>query len=427
MPKEIKRIEPVTAIRGSVRLPGSKSITHRALLLAALADGPCTVHAPLASEDTLLTSKALEALGVGITWERDRVLVVPPEKRWHSPAEPILLGNSGTSMRLLLALAATGTGTFVFDGSDRLRERPIGPVLGALRSLGVQCRCLGQEGFPPVEITSRGLPSGTVWIDASQSSQFFSALLLAAPRAAGELRVGWRGKIASFPYVALTLTMMERAGLKYNWVNDNQIAVPAPQAINLPEYTVEGDCSSASYFWAAAAITGGETFTAPISQGSIQGDCGLLQVLERMGCRVIWEEDGVRVVGPERLQPVDLDMNTIPDMVPTLAVVAAFAEGRSVIRNVAHLRVKESDRLCAVASELDKLGVPVQELADGLIIDGGKVRSPAQGIESHDDHRIAMAFSLAGLRVKGVEIHGAEAVSKSFPCYWNEFERVCMR
>jgi len=420
----VKKVEPVSGIKVNIRLPGSKSITHRALLMAALASGESEIKNPLAAEDTLLTAKALRQLGVEITWKEDRALVLPPKERWTQPAGPILLGNSGTSMRLLIALAATGTGSFVLDGTPRLRERPIGPVLEGLEKLGVNCRCLNQPGYPPVEIISRGLEGGEVIVDARQSSQFLSALLIASPCARAEMRIGWLDPVASFPYLALTLAMMKQAGIEYHRVTPNQLVIPAPQQYPALKYRVEGDCSSASYFWAAAALTGGEAYTYPVFRGSAQGDCRLLEVLEKMGCRVFWEDEGVRVAGSGRLDPVDLDMNTMPDMVPTLAMVAAFAHGRSRIRNVAHLRVKESDRLSVVASELAKFGVPVQELPDGLVIEGGKVSSPTCCIEAHDDHRIAMAFSLLGLCVKGVEIHGAEAVAKSFPSYWDEFERL---
>jgi len=424
MNKTIKKINPVSTVKAQIRLPGSKSVTHRALLMAALADGKSEIANPLVAEDTLLTAAALRQLGVTIDWEEESAVVTPPQKRWSQPAAPILLGNSGTSMRLLPALAATGSGRFVFDGTPRLRERPLGPILEALGSLGVSYRCLDQQGYPPVEILSEGLRGGEVIVDARQSSQFLSALLIAAPCARDEIRVSWLDPVASFPYVALTLAMMEQVGIEYRRLSSHQVSVPAPQSYQAFRYTVEGDCSSASYFWAAAALSGGEVYTYPISPGSSQGDCRLLEVLEEMGCRVDWEDEGVRVMGAGRLKPVDLDMNKMPDMVPTLAVLAACAQGRSRIRNVAHLRVKESDRLSVVAQELSKFAVPVEELADGLVIDGGKILSPKEGIEAHDDHRIAMAFALLGLCVEGVEIHGAEAVAKSFPTFWSAFEKL---
>lgn len=424
MTKITKQVEPLTGMKCSIRLPGSKSVTHRALLMAALAEGKSIVRNPLRAEDTLLTAKALQQLGVQVNWDdaTQSISVTPPKNRWKQPREAIFLGNSGTSMRLLLGLVATGTGSFLLDGTPRLRERPIGPVLDALQKLGVECRWLQSPGFPPVEIDSRGLKGGEVWVDASQSSQFLSSLLIASPCAAGEMRVGWRQPVASLPYVHLTLAMMEQFGIEYQWITPQQIAIRAPQSYPPLDYEVEADCSSASYFWAAAALTRGEVFTHPLSPQSRQGDCRLLEVLRRMGCLIEWNGEGVRVTGTGPLKAIDLDMNEMPDMVPTIAVLAACADGSSRIRNVAHLRVKESDRLRVVALELSKFGISVEELADGLVIEGGSVNRPQTPIESHDDHRIAMAFAILGLVAGGVEINGAEAVAKSFPSFWEDLE-----
>lgn len=426
MSKTTRPIKPLTRVCADIRLPGSKSVTHRALLMAALATGPSIIKNPLEAEDTVLTATALEQLGARVHWDaaRQQVLLTPPRHRWLEPQQAIMLGNSGTSMRLLLGLVATGAGKFLLDGSQRLRERPIGPILNALQNLGISHRCLESPGFPPVEIESRGLQGGEVLVDASQSSQFLSALLLASPCAASDMRVGWRQPVASFPYVRLTLAMMQELGIDYAWLSPSQILVKAPQAYPPLDYTVEADCSSASYFWAAAALTGGEVHTHPISPQSVQGDCRLLEVLRQMGCQVEWRDEGVLVRGSGQLQAVDLDMNEMPDMVPTLAVVAACAEGESQLRNVAHLRVKESDRLHVVATELSKFGVPVAELPDGLKIVGGRLQAPQSPIEAHDDHRIAMAFAILGLCVEGVAISGAEAVAKSFPTFWESFDSL---
>ena len=421
MNEMIKRIAPVTRVKADIRLPGSKSITHRALLIAALGGGVSRIDNPLQADDTFLTAQALEKLGAGIRWDDDgTVTVTPPAARWKSPESPIMLGNSGTSMRLLPGVASAGEGRFVFDGTGRLRERPIGPLLDALAQLGVRFKYLGKEGFPPFEIESGGLDGGDVFIDASSSSQFLSSILLAAPLARSNVRVQWGKEIASFPYVGITLEMMRRAGIQFEWLGGDRVEITAPGSYQSGQYPVEGDCSSASYFWAAAAITGGEVFTVPVAPCPLQGDCGFLGVLEKMGCRVERGDGGARVFGPERLMAVDLDMNEMPDMVPTLAVAAAFAEGVTRIRNVAHLRIKESDRLSAVASELLKLGTKVREYPDGLEIEGGPIRGCA--LQTYDDHRIAMAFALTGLRTPGVEIHGAETVAKSFPNFWEKFK-----
>ncbi|MFZ2446821.1 MAG: 3-phosphoshikimate 1-carboxyvinyltransferase [Syntrophobacteraceae bacterium] len=424
MKKLTRKIKPAAKIDATIRLPGSKSITHRALMMASLASGPSTIRAPLDAEDTRLTAGALEQLGTGIDWREDSILVTPAARRWISPAGPIFLGNSGTSTRLLLPLASAGTGTFVLDGTARLRDRPVGPVADALETLGTRFRWLGKPGYPPVEITGAGFSGGEVTVDASESSQFLSGLLLAAPTARKDVRITWREPVASFPYVAMTLAMMERAGIRFERPAPNAVIVPAPRAYAPLDITVEGDCSSASYFWGAAAVTGGAVFTFPVSSESLQGDSRFLGVLEKMGCRIEWEGEGVRVIGPARLDPIDIDMNRMPDMAPTLAVLAAFAPGTSRIRNVAHLRIKESDRLESVAAGLAALGVRVEQLRDGLIIHGGNPAPPSRPISAFDDHRIAMAFALAGLRIDGVVIDGAESVAKSFPEFWEYFERL---
>ncbi len=424
MNKTIGKLDPGFKINARIRLPGSKSITHRALIMASLAAGESAITNALAAEDTHLTAEALRHLGVGVEWDEERLAIKPPTHRWAQPEGPLLLGNSGTSMRFLLSLAAVGEGKFIFDGAQRLRERPVGPVLEALVALGATCRYLDRPGCPPVEIVGSGLHGGEIMVDARQSSQFLSSLLIVAPCARTEVRIGWLEPIASLPYVMLTLGMMAQAGIRYSWKAANEIVIPAPQNYRPVPFAVEGDCSSASYFWAAAALTGGEVFTHPLTRQSRQGDLRLLEVLEEMGCSISWEQDGVRVSGPGHLHPVDLDLNAMPDMVPTVAVLAAFARGRSRIANVAHLRVKESDRLQAVAAELGKFGVPVEEFPASLVIQGGRVVPPQSGINVYDDHRIAMAFALMGLRVEGVIIQGAEAVAKSFPSFWDLFESL---
>jgi 3-phosphoshikimate 1-carboxyvinyltransferase len=417
-----KKIEPVPKISARIRLPGSKSITHRALIIASLSKGPVTIGNPLRAEDTSFTAKALETLGATVDWSPHLVRVVPPAFRWRQPDGPIFLGNSGTSARLLLALFSAGTGTFVLDGAPRLRQRPVGPVAEALEKLGARIRWIGKTGFLPVEINSMGLDGGQVFVDASESSQFLSGVLIAAPCAHGSVTVEWSEPAASWPYVEMTLAMMKEAGIMFERQASNKIEIPAPQAYSSCGLTVEGDCSSASYFWGAAAITGGEALTFPVSPASLQGDCRFLGILDKMGCRIEWKGEGVCVKGPPQLLPIDVDMNEMPDMVPTLGVLSAFASGTSRIRNVAHLRIKESDRLKAVAAGLKALGIKAEELPDGLIIHGGATIRPSRPISAFDDHRIAMAFALAGLRAHGVIIEGAESVIKSFPEFWDIFE-----
>jgi len=430
----IKDIVPCDReVKGTVLLPGSKSMTHRAMLMAALADEPSIIINPLRSEDTLYTAQVLEKLGCKLEWVAEeeglKLRILPLSlrdtglnDRRSSPLH-LFVGNSGTTMRLLLGFLGAVRGRFILDGSARMRERPVGPVAESMSQLGVKCRFLEKDGYPPVEVFSSGLNGGIVLVDARKSSQFLSAVLIAAPRARENVIVRWLEPVASFPYVLMTVRMMIERGIEIQEFGQNGLVVPAPQTYRAGIFTVEGDCSSASYFWATAALTGGEVRTEPIFRESYQGDAEFLQVLSAMGCSIDRDELSVTVRGPERLNAVDVDMNAMPDMVPTLAVLAAFASGKSVVRRVGHLRIKESDRLKAVALELSKLGVKVEEGEDFLVVYGGTAKRGAD-IETYDDHRIAMAFSLAGLKIPGVRIKNPDVVKKSFPEYWLVWERL---
>ncbi len=419
----VREISPVQSVNGRVIVPGSKSMTHRALFMSALADGESEIRGPLKADDTELTARALEKLGVQISWNDDLIKVYPPSKRWNKVSQPIFLGNSGTSMRLLLGVLATGEGSFVLDGSPRMKERPVGPVIDVLERLGVHCSFLERRGYPPLELVSKGIKGGFVEVDARKSSQFLSSLLLAAPCAMSDVTVRWLNPVASFPYVKMTLRMMRERGIVFSNLDENTVHIYAPQIYGSGTFNIEGDCSSASYFWIAAAVTGGCVETVPVFRDSYQGDMNFLGVLEMMGCNVEWIDQGVRVCGPDRLLAVDVDMNIMPDMVPGLAVCAVFADGKTVIRNVSHLRIKESDRLSAVATELKKMGASVDIEGDNLIIRGGR---KLQGtlIKTYNDHRIAMAFAIAGLRVSGVKIENPQVVSKSYPDFWKDFEEL---
>ncbi len=419
--REIKPIKG--SVKGKIILPGSKSMTHRALFMASLANNSSQITGALRAEDTFITSRALELLGVNIEWNGNSIRITPPIDRWKEVEEPILLGNSGTTLRLLLGVVAVGKGRFVLDGSERMRERPVGPVASALEMVGVRCFFPKREGYPPVEVITSGIKGGLVEVDARKSSQFLSSLLLSAPCAHKDVTVRWLNPVASFPYVKMTLRMMEERGIEFSFLDDNSVRVIAPQTYKPGEFSIEGDCSSASYFWAIAAISGGEVLTEPVFKKSYQGDVKLLDVLSAMGCRVEWVENGVIVSGTDTLMPVDVDMNAMPDMVPTLAVVAAFANGKSILRNIAHLRIKESDRLHAVATELNRMGAAVEIVGDDLIIRGGR-KLRGETIRTYNDHRIAMAFAVAGLRVPGVKIENPEVVAKSYPEFWNTFEKL---
>ena len=410
--------QPVSA---SVRLPGSKSITNRALLLAALADGESRLVAPLHSEDTFYMASALREIGVSVeeTPERD-FRVAGRSGKFDAPEKTLFIGNSGTTVRFLTAAACFAPlgSDIVLDGVARMRERPIRDLVGALLTLGVDAECLNGHGCPPVRVRGGGLPGGSCRLRGDVSSQFLTALLQAAPYADKDVEIEIVGDLISKPYIGITQSVMASFGVSL--VNDNyrRLRVPAGQRYQGREYKVEADASNASYFLAAAAVTGGTVTLENLGSESIQGDIQFLDVLERMGCTVS-RGASITLTGPARLKGVNADMEAIPDTAQTLAVVAAFADGPSHITHLASLRVKETDRVRAIAKELPKLGVRVDEGPSDWIItppaDG--IYAPAE-IDTYDDHRMAMAFAVAGLRVPEVRINNPGCVAKTFPDFW---------
>jgi 3-phosphoshikimate 1-carboxyvinyltransferase len=416
----MKRIRTLENLDAAVRIPGSKSITHRYLIMAALAEGRSHLRNTLWCDDTRYTAKALEILGAQIIHSPEAAEVTGTGGKLDHPSKPIFLDNAGTSMRLLTAVACLARGDCILIGSDRMHRRPIGELLAGLRPLGGVVESLKENGYPPLRIHGNGLKGGRTVVDASRSSQFVSAILLAAPYASNPVEIGVQG-LVSRPYVDVTLDGMSRFGAVAGWLDEETLRVEAPGQYRPGNYDVEGDCSSASYFWAAAAITGGKITTLNIVRNSHQGDLAFLELLSQMGCRVEWNDHAVTVLGG-RLRGIEVDMRDMPDMVPTLAVTAAFAEGTTVIGNVGHLRIKESDRLLAVAEGLQRLDVQVDEGQDSLTIRGG---SPVGAlIDPHNDHRIAMSFAVAGLVTRGVRIANETCVDKSFPEFWDRFEEL---
>lgn len=425
---DARLIHPLSQVDATINVPGSKSLTQRALLAAALARGVSHLQNPLASEDTHHTINALRKMGIVCDDSDAQCWLIHGQGGMvRSPGEDIFLGNNGTATRFLTSVAALGTGLFRITGSKRMRERPVLPLIEALRGWGVSIESEADNGCPPLRIQGKGIDGGHTVLMAGQSSQYLSSLLLVAPYARKEAEIEVQGPILSSPYVAMTLQVMAAFGA--------QVAVFAEHAelhrFKVPvacyqaqSYAIEGDVSSASYFWAAAAITGGRATVANVSARSCQGDKGFLPLLARMGCTVRENEAGLTVTGCPKLQAIEADMGSMPDVALTLAVVAAFAEGRSVISNIAHLRVKESDRLYAVVTELRRLGAEVEEGDDHMIIHGRGGGSNLHGarIHTYNDHRMAMAFAVAGLLVPGVEIETPDCVSKSFPNFWQCFE-----
>lgn len=421
----MREITPVDTINAVVSIPGSKSITQRALIAAALADGVSTLHGPLVSEDTNYSSAALAQMGVSVEKGERSWRIHGTGGRIAEPEDDIYLGNNGTATRFLTSVVSLGDGEFIIDGDERMRTRPIGPLIEALKGWGVDIESIEGSGCPPLSILASGLDGGRTVLPEGKSSQYLSSLLLVAPYARETAELAVRGEILSKPYVAMTLEVMAAFGVEAEAEIDfSRFSIPRG-GYRAREYHIEGDASNASYFWAAAAVTGGRVTVDNVPVPSLQGDAMLLPLLARMGCDVEQSGGGIRVEGPERLESISVDMGDMPDVVPTLAVVAAFAEGATEISNIAHLRIKECDRLSATAVELTKMGVRVEEFSDRLIIHGrGGASMHGADIETYHDHRMAMSMAIAGLRVEGVRISGEECVAKSFPSFWDHFSRL---
>ncbi len=423
MSKEARDIRTGGTVDADLVAPPSKSVTQRLLVLGALASGVSRVVQPLDADDTRVMAQALRAVGIGVEQGAQAWEIRGGGGRLPSPGASVDAGSAGTAARFLTALLCLGRGRYVLDGSPRMRERPIQPLVEALRELGARIRYLGTRGSPPLEILAEGLRGGSLSVRAGTSSQYLSALLLVAPRAAGALRLAPEGEIASAPYLRLTAQVMVRFGIVLQEPAPLSFAVE-PQDFAGRELRVEGDYSSAGYFFAAAAITGGRVRVGNLHPDSAQADRGILEVLERMGCKVIAQGEGVSLSGGP-LEPADFDLSGMPDAAPTLAVVALFARGRSRFTGLSTLRVKESDRVAALARELARLGAEIREGPDFLEIQP----RPLQGamIETYEDHRMAMSFALAGLRIPGVAIRNPGCVSKSFPGFWQDFAALEQR
>jgi len=412
------------ALDAVVRAPGSKSITNRALPIAALATGESLLHGALSSDDTEAMLDCLGALGCDVAEDSDTWRVPGQAGRLGAPTERLFARNSGTTIRFLTAAASLAGGPVTLDGDARMRERPIADLTDALSALGAPAEARGAGGCPPVYVAGGGLPGGRAEIDGSRSSQVVSAVLLAAPYAERDVELSLRGDtLVSRPYVDLTLEVMRSFGAEAEWTSAGGLHVRAGQHYTGRSFEIEPDASAAAYPFCAAAIAGGRVRVNGIPSDSIQADLALLPILERMGCRVKRGPDFAEVCrGDEPLQGIDVDMNALPDAALALAVVALFATGPTRIRNVANLRLKETDRLAALQAELRKLGANATAQADSLEIDPGPLRGAR--IETYADHRMAMAFALAGLRVPGVTIVDPGCAAKTWPGYFSILEQL---
>lgn len=410
-----------TATHATVCVPGSKSLSQRALVAAALAQGDSLIRNVLIAQDTLYLIGGLRALGANVVSTEDGIFVSGTSGTIMNNGEELFLGNNGTALRFLTALVCLGNGKYVLTGEKRLCERPVGALVEALKEMGAEV--VTHNNCPPVQINAKGLNGGKIILRDIESSQYVSALLLCAPYTASGINLSLQGGVVSTPYIDLTIAVMNDFGAKITQTGKYEYQVAAGDIYKGREYHVEGDASSASYFFLAAALLKKTIRVEGISRQSKQGDIRLLNVFEKLGCRVKSQENWVEVTGgPLAKGDFDFDLNDMPDMVPTLAILAAFREGQTTISNVAHLRIKESNRLQAVVTELHRAGIEAREMPEGLVIQGGKMR-PAE-IETYNDHRMAMSFAIAGLRVPGIEISDKKCVDKSFPLFWEELKKI---
>ena len=425
------------ALQASVRVPGSKSLTNRALLVAALAEGKTVLKNALFSDDSAYFAGALKQLGFEIALDPARAEMIISGLGGSIPAQKadLFIGNAGTAARFLTAFLTLGNGNYSLDGDARMRERPIGDLVSALTSLGADINELQlqsdhppknsshQSICPPIHIRAAGLPGGRAEIAGNVSSQFLSGLLMVAAYARNPVEIILTTELNSKPYVDLTLAVMSDFGVEVEHQGYGRFYIRPAHYHSRPDYAIESDASAASYFFAAPAILGGSVRVENISRFSKQGDIAFLDILRQMGCLVLEGRDTVEVTGPASLHGVQVDMRDISDTAQTLAAIAPFADSPTRIQGIGFIRAKESDRISDTCTELRRIGVEVNENSDGLTIKPSKVIKPAI-IHTYNDHRMAMAFSLIGLRSPGVWIENPACVSKTFPDFFKVLETL---
>ena len=411
-------IQPVKKVSGTVTVPGSKSYTNRALLIAALANGVSCLEKPLVSDDTKYMIQALKGFGIKVEEEPNSFIVSGKAGKLIIPEEDIFVGNAGTAMRFLTTFAALVKGKVHLDGDERMRERPLADLLKCLRQMGIKAIPLYHNGCPPIDIESEGIPGGEVTLAGNKSSQYLTSLLLSAPYFKNDTSIIIEGDLTSKSYADITLDIMQTFGVTAKNDNYQKFSVQAGQVYKPQTYKVEGDWSSASYFLAAAAVTEGDITLSGVNPDSVQGDAEFPTVLEKMGCEVKKTADSLQLIG-NSLNGITINMNNMPDAVQTLAVIALFAKGVTVIEGIGNLRIKETNRIEALANELGRLGAEVEAGEDFLIVKPGEYQGAE--IETYNDHRMAMSFAVAGLKIPGVKIKDPKCVEKSFPDFFSHW------
>lgn len=418
----MKAIIQASQVSGTIIAPSSKSYTHRAIIIAALAQGTSVIEKPLISDDTNYTIAACRKLGAKINIKNNFLEIVGVNGKFLLGKNPtrIYCGNSGTTARLITTVATLTDGIVIVDGDRRLRQRPMIELINTLKTLRVNILSLNKEGFLPIKIYGRTLRGGTISVSGNVSSQFISALLILAPFVQKGIEIR-ATNLASAPYVDITIDVMKAFGVQVQ-KNKDKYLVKAKQKYLGRSYRVEGDWSSASYLFAAAAVTKSEITVSNLNPASTQGDKIFLDILENMGCNVKRDKNQITVLG-KPLISISVDMKYFPDLVPSLAIVVAFVEGISKILNIANLRDKESDRILAISSNLTGMGIKTAEKYESLEIKGGKPRG--NRVKTYNDHRIAMSFAVAALSTKGeTTIQNAQVVSKSYPDFWDDLQKI---
>ncbi|NQV13619.1 MAG: 3-phosphoshikimate 1-carboxyvinyltransferase [Parcubacteria group bacterium] len=423
--KKIEIIPVKDPIKGEIKVPGSKSYTNRALVMASLTKGTSELKGVSRCDDCVALTEALRKLGIGITQNGGEVTVIGNGGDFNEFKGEINVGQAGTTMRFLTAVCSLVPGEIILDGSDRMRERPISDLVNALRGLGADIEYVDKRGYPPLKIKGGKMKGGQVSVDGDVSSQYFTALLLIAPVLEEGIEIKVVGEQVSPSYINMTISGLRDFGVEAINNDYQEYIIGAESDYQPSQYTIEGDASGASYFWALAAVAGGQVKVQNIDPRSAQGDVEFADVLVKMGCKMNQNsaDKWIRVIGPAQLKSIaEIDMNSMPDTAQTLAVVAAFAEGETKITGLQNLRVKETDRLTALQAELKKLKVKTEIGDDYIVIHGGNPKGAA--IETHHDHRMAMSFAVAGVKISGVKISQPDVVNKSFPNFWEGLESL---
>ena len=414
-------IKPISKLDAVVTVPSSKSYSNRALLIAALADGESHIYNCLKCEDTRYMISALNSFSINIVEDKTKVTVQGCNGFPRTSKKNIFVGNAGTTMRFLCSFAALCPGETIIDGSWRMRQRPLNDLIDGLSTLGAEMISQNENGCPPVKIKGGGIDGGESEMNGDKSSQYFTSILLSSPYAKKDVLIKVNGELTSRPYIDLTIDLMRIFGVNVENNSYSSFFIKSGNGYKAREYTIESDMTSATYFFAAAAITGGKVKVKNINISTMQGDIKFVDILKKMGCIVLKGENFIEVEGGG-LTGINVNMNEMPDAVQTLAVTSLFAKGETRITGVSNLRIKETDRIKALATELSRLGAQVRELDDGLVIIPGKMQ--AAEIVTYDDHRMAMSFSLAGLKIHGIRIKNPGCVNKSFPDFFKKLESL---